>query len=374
MDWLDQTRTDVIEFLQVSPTNINDVRGTLTGVDLGASTLTASYYTDTRTSGVLRLCEESWIRGSFIRVVHRVPEWDYRNELGTYIVTDDSADRHCGEWHYDLQLQSILYGLSTHLGESPATIPKGGNCLAAMRQILKSASRPYIEKSPRDAKAQNALVFDTGTSMLSRLFELCSMANDRLDVDGHGNVTISPYVELQNRPSVLTISLEDVRGIAKDDLSRTTNWLELPGEVVVSHKYSESGKDAAGKSVSVEKEIRAVAKSTKNPGPTTRGYYVVDYHSLSELSPRTQQAAQQKAKQYLDRAEHERVEWQLTTMYLPVWEGDVITLLIPDGVARYQGARKCLVKNVELDLLHMTMQLTLKETASGDWEDGDDIA
>ena len=79
MDWLDQTRTDVIEFLQVSPTNLNDVRGVLTGVDLGASSLTASYYTDTRTSGSLRVCDDSWVRGSFIRVVHRIPEWDYRN-------------------------------------------------------------------------------------------------------------------------------------------------------------------------------------------------------------------------------------------------------------------------------------------------------
>ena len=50
--------------------------------------------------------------------------------------------------------------------------------------------------------------------------------------------------------------------------------------------------------------------------------------------------------------------------------GDVVELVIHDGMADYTGARKCLVKTCELDLGAMTMALTLKETASGD-EEGD---
>lgn len=54
VDWADQTRRDVLTFQMVSPTNIEQVYGELDGVDLSGSSLTAAYYTDTRTSGKLR--------------------------------------------------------------------------------------------------------------------------------------------------------------------------------------------------------------------------------------------------------------------------------------------------------------------------------
>ena len=46
----------------------------------------------------------------------------------------------------------------------------------------------------------------------------------------------------------------------------------------------------------------------------------------------------------------------------------MVSLVVPDGEERYRGARKCLVKSVDLALDTMQMKLTLKETASGDEE------
>ena len=47
----------------------------------------------------------------------------------------------------------------------------------------------------------------------------------------------------------------------------------------------------------------------------------------------------------------------------------MVELNIPDGEKAYRGVRKCLVKNLDIELRHMTMTATLKETASGDEED-----
>ena len=105
MDWRDLTRKDRIIVQQVNPANIDAVMGELEGVELSASSLTAAYYTDTRTSGKLKVIGEGWRRGSFLRVVHQVPEWNYSRELGTYIVTNDDRARENGAWAYELTLR-----------------------------------------------------------------------------------------------------------------------------------------------------------------------------------------------------------------------------------------------------------------------------
>jgi hypothetical protein len=96
---------------------------------------------------------------------------------------------------------------------------------------------------------------------------------------------------------------------------------------------------------------------------------VTDFRTVNELSPATQATADALAKQYLAKGAVEQVEWELSTIYLPLWEGDVVDLVVRDGEAQYQGTRKCLVKSGTIDLEHMRMKLTLKETASGDWDD-----
>ena len=55
----------------------------------------------------------------------------------------------------------------------------------------------------------------------------------------------------------------------------------------------------------------------------------------------------------------------------PSSEGDVVELIIRYGPKEYIGIRKCFVKEIEVELEHMTMHMTLKETASGDKGDED---
>ena len=363
IDWKDQTRRDVLTFQMVTPTNLDKVYGELEGVNLSGSSLTAAYYTDTRTSGKIHVVGGNWVRGSMIRVIHSVPEWGYKKELGTYIVTKDDADWEHGEWVYDLTLNSRLYGLSTDKHARTWTIAKNARALKAIRDSLKNAACPYVVLGAKDKTYKSAKVVEAGTTRLSALFDIANASGNRLDVDTHGRVTVSPKANPSSKAASFVIDLKDERGIAVDGLSRSTDWLEMADVAVVSHKFTQkSGRK------SVERTVTGVAtvNSATHQAHAKRGYTVTNFQSLSEMSPETTARAQALAKQALAKDQKELVEWQLTTMYMPVWEGDVVQLNVYDGLSAYRGKRKCLVKSLDLDLAHMTMKLTLKETASGD--------
>lgn len=365
MDWKDLNRTDKIIVQQVSPSGLDDVIGELDGVDLSRASLDAAYYSDTRTSGKIDVMGDGWERGSFIRIIHEVPEWGYSHELGTYIVTDDAAERSNGAWRYSLTLQSMLYALDLDKLVRPWTIAKNAMALKVAQQVIGQTNFQLVTAGARDYKHKTTSVMESGTSRLSSLFSLCKLANNRLDVDGHGRIVIPAYVNPADKTPVWRIDLSDPRGIALDGLSRSTNWLEMPDIVAVSHKYS-----ATTNGKTVEREINATATvgGTAHQAKAVRGYSIVDFREISDMSPQTAARAQQLASSYLNADLREHIEWELTTAYLPIWEGDVVELIVHDGDADYQGTRKCLVKSISLDLQPLRMKLTLKETSSGDDE------
>lgn len=361
IDWSDLTRRDKLTFQMVSPTNLNQSYGNLECVDLSGSTLSAAYYSDTRTSGTLRIVGGNWRRGSMVRVVHEVPKWGYKRELGTYIVTDDPSTYENGVWVTELELHSKLYGLSLDKHVRPWTIAKNARALKAMEDSLKSAKCPYRKiGSVKDSTYKSAKVIESGTTRLSALFTLANAAKDRLDVDGHGYVTIEPYVTPASKTASYRIDLASPRGVALDGVRRSTDWLQLPAVSAVSFKHTTTKN---GKSTQTEITGTARVSSNSHQAHTQRGYTVVNFRSISNLSPATAARANEVAASDLKSESRELVEWELETTYLPIWAGDVVTLAVHDG--EYRGNRKCLVKSLDLELEHMTMRLTLKETSAG---------
>lgn len=365
-DWRNLERTDIIRALMVSPTNVNDVLGELDGVDLSSSSLDCGYYSDTRTSGTLRVIGEHWIRGSLIRIIHEVPEWGYSNALGTYIVTNDHATRQRGTWGYDLTLQSRMFGLSTDKLVRPWVVSANAYTLTAMAQIANAAGYDITLTSANNYRLKNTQVIESGTARLSALFSLANLADNRLDVDGMGGLFAVPRMELSAKVPKFQLSVTDAKGVVQDGIGRSTDWLQMPDVAAVSFKYNDT---SSGGSKS-QNEINASAQVSQlaHQSHAQRGYTVTDFIELSDMTPQTAVRAQQVAEEYLARDAMEHIEWDVSTTYLPIWEGDAVQLIIPDGLAEYQGARTCLVKNVSLNLRTMTMQLTLRETASGEDE------
>lgn len=366
MDWLDHKHSHRLVTTMVSQTNLDSPIGQLDGVITDQSSITASYYTDSRTSASLAYVGDGWKRGSLIRLTYEIPEWNYKRELGTYHATQDPAQRQNGQWHTTLELHSMLHALSRDVAK-PMTLAKGASALAATKQILSAAKRAYVAPKAKDAKLKEPLVLESGTDQLKRLFALSKACDNRLDVDSHGRILVDPYQAPYAKTPVLSIDLGDPRGVALDGISRNSNWLEMPNRAYVSYKYS-AEVNKGGKKKTEQREIVEYADATGSRSPSAVGWVITDVHSLSEMSPQTAARAQQLAKEYLQNDSYEHVEWELNTTYLPIWEGDVVELVVRDGPERYRGKRKCLVKNLELELQHFTMRLTLKEVRPYDDE------
>lgn len=363
VDWMDQSRSDTLTFTMVNQTNINATKGELADVILDKSSVTAGYYTDTRTSGKLVVSDSKWARGSFIRITHSFS--GYSNNIGTYIVTDDDWDLNHGVWEQTLTLNSILFGLSTDKLTGPYTIKKNAYGLAAIKSILSGRGRPALYNGALDYRYTGGnKVYETGTSVLSVLYDIASTSKNRIDVDGYGRVTVGKYIAPNSKSASLTIDVNSSNGVVHNDtLKLSTDWLEMPTNAVISYKYS----DKKGN----QKEIigRASVSNSDHAATKQRGYTVTAFQSLSEMSPQNTTRANTLAKNLLTREGTELIEWKFTCQYLPIWQGHVVNLIVSDGPNGYKGTRKCLVKNVDIDFGTMTMDVTLKETRSGDYSD-----
>ena len=90
-----------------------------------------------------------------------------------------------------------------------------------------------------------------------------------------------------------------------------------------------------------------------------RGYTIAVVESVNDLEPQTQQALDQIAQNKANELDTAYREWELSCLYMPIKAGDMVNLILPDGVD--SGPHKCLVKNVELTLDTMVLHMTLKE-------------
>ena len=153
MDWRNLNRTDRIRVQQLDPAT-RAVLGEVEGIDLSSATIEAAYYSDTRTSGKLTVRGEGWQRGAFLRIIHEVPEWDYSRTLGTYVVTDDAAERNNGAWSYELTLQSVLYAFDQDRLLRPWTVAKNAMYLTAAQQIAAQTPFALDVSGARDARAK----------------------------------------------------------------------------------------------------------------------------------------------------------------------------------------------------------------------------
>ena len=360
-DWTSSTASEgSITVEMISQNDLTQSYGPLKNIDLAASSLDATWDSDTKTSGSLTVYGDEWVRGSFLRIAYEIPSWEYKRYLGTYVVTADPSDYNKKVWSTRMTLHSAgLYTLSTHNAERPLTLSKNASARTAIRQILTNAYRPFVDQSTVDYTFSSASVLETGTTLLERVLSIAGTVFD-INVNGEGYVTISDFVYPVNRSSAFDLTLKSLKSVALDNLQRTSNFLSIPGRAIVSYRYSETTGSGNSRKT-VEYEITGVADSTGITSPNNRGYVISDFENLSELEPKTQARANELALQKIRSISAEEVTWTITTTYLPIWEGDVITLHITDGDERYQGTHRCLVQDISMGLATRQMRLTLTD-------------
>jgi hypothetical protein len=349
-DWSDTTREDRLRFYDVDPHSL-EVRQELTGVELSGSTITWGYYTDTRVSGSIKVLNSNHIDHSLIRVVHTVPDWGYSNPLATLLVTGDDAERDEGAWLTTYECHSTLTMLADDLLRCMFCARKGNKATDLLKNLLNDCGHKYsISGSAHDYRYSSdgtALAF--GASALAGVNDVCGTAGDRVDVDGNGVITISAYTTPANITPAWTLDLTDSRTNTLDDITRSSSRLSTPTREIVYCTTTDSKNNSV--------TYFGYADATTGETAAKRGYTLAEVQSVTDLTSNA--AATASAKSYLADNTDEDCEWQIKMLYMPMKTGETAYVTFPDGDD--EGRHHCLIKNIELDLSDMVMNVTFKE-------------
>lgn len=364
IDWSRPCRRCRLHFYLISPNNLDDCLGELDGVDITDCTVTENFYSDTRIQASLTLIGEvdRINRNAFVRIVATFETDDgstWSEELGTFIPTADDFSSSGGVKKQILQLESILYGVSLEKFGNPWIFEANTTAKTGWTNILNNIDRRFNDSAANDYNYTETQVIDRGETVLSALFSCVGAANNRLDVDGHGIVTIKQYLPPTLRPVVCSLTIGEATSIIEDDFSRSASFLTRPSACYVYAKRTTDGN---------EEELLGVAYSAEN-GRETRGYVVTMYETLDDVNPWTRYTVDQWALARLRTELNEDVEWKITTHYFPVHEGDVIELNGIDKIdksGQYESSQRMVVKQKELNLKTMKQTLTLRSINSLD--------
>lgn len=378
MDWTNQERFDIVRAYAIQPTNLDYTRYEMGGLVLSGSSISGTYYGDTRASGKIALSDANgdrgWDRNSFVRLVHEVPSAGYKRELGTFLVSDDGGSLTGGENKRSLTLQSMLYALKNDVVRRTFIVKRGASWLIAIRQLLDGASRPYV-MSASEKRCGADTTFETGKSKLDVLLAMCSAAGYRADVDAHGRIVIKDYRLPVQREGSFTLDMTARDGIVHDGLGYTSDWVSRPNIAIANMTWS----DTVNKQT-INHEIVGTAEITSGyNAAAVRGYSVGTFKSIGDNKAlRSQAFVDSQARAMLSSDQWEDTEFTVSTQYLPIWEGDVGTLVLPEGArvfdsvySVYTGQVRVLVKSCDLSLDTMQLKLTLKIVNAKDTEGSD---
>lgn len=363
MDYRDQRIARTLHAYMVTPTNLDDVRGEIIGVNWDSLDINAGYYTDTRVCASLTLINSNYVRGSFVRITVEIDGTEH--ELGTFAVDNDEEELTNSASNVTLNLISTLHTLSLDYAPDALVLGSGALVLEAIQNNLIAAGRSasdWIFTDANDYKMASTVVMESGVSYLSRAYELANQSGNRLDVDGHGRFTLTRYIAPNDKTPSFTLDMGDPRGVIQDGVTRQSNYGESISKAIVAYDYKTgSGDDEQ------EHHMFAVASNSR---AQDRGFTVTDYTTVSELNPPTQSKLNELAQTKLTENSNDINEWTLTSKYIPgIWEGSVIELIASDQFGNYSGSRKCLVKSLDISGRYLDMTMTLKETSGGDSDD-----
>lgn len=354
--WITTHKTNNFTFQLIDPHNLNLVRGSLTGAELDGFTITEDYNSDNKIAGKLTAIDNgSYVANSWIRILHRVPEYGYSEELATLIpVTyDHTLENNLQTTQYTLE--STLWAISEDMLAWHFTCGQWSTAKAAFEKICKMSYRAYqIKPNARNKQFQSTVVYELGDSLLKILYDLSSRSNNQLSVDGHGRITWSPYINPEWRNIDWEINGDDKDGIVLDDSNTwTDDYSDVTNRVIVDYKKSETVNE---QQVTTEVIGNANASASSKFSSAKRGYVRAEVDQVNDLNPANVWNANEIAQSDLDKGlSDQHISHKIKTMYFPCHQGEIIHYTINSY------SYKCLITNVEHDFGSMENTITMRE-------------
>lgn len=351
IDWTNQNRVDEIVIELVDPNNLNRVRDTLDNVIVGNSSLDFGYYTDTRVSGSIETIDDNYDGTSFLRIVHSVKGTDYKKPLATLAVSSDDGSINKNSIKKTYECKSALAMLEKDYIPDIFSIGIGAYAFDVISKTLSGASRPYlINNSANNYRYSEAKTYELGDSRLSNLFDMCDISNNRIDVDGNGYVTVDKYISPSNKNIKYIIDLADERTNVIDGINFSSDKFSVPNMVIAK---------SSTKTDDEEKPFWGYAVSSGEYSRAKRGYTICEIVEVDKVDPQNSAGASAYAQKKLEELSAPTNEWTLSLLYLPLNTGDTVSLEFQEEDEKV--IKKCMVKNISLNLGTMVEQVTLKE-------------
>lgn len=367
MDWKDTGYSYDIGVMVVHQTNVNYTLGSLSGVQLDTLSITESYYSDSRVQAKVTTIvkdgeSDGYVKNARLRIILSVPERNYIEEMMTGYVSDITESSENGYTKRQYSLEGTIWGLLDHKIASSITIAKGTKMIAIWSSIMKTQTKmQYSTDGAQEMAFSNVILYEPGTNLSTVLFEISSGYN-RMDVDGHGVVTLKKYTAPSKMTPGRVIDYNDLRTLALTPIERTTSEYESPGRAIVTTTVTTTDKN--GKSS--QKVISGYydAPQSDPTSITNRGWLLSRSDSYSGASENPSQSElNDVAKKNWESAQNKGVQWSGSTVFENYKAGEVVTLVVPagNGSDMRNIRHKVLLQTVVTRFDGMTQELTMKE-------------
>lgn len=368
MDWTAGERRDRLVVALVDPISYATV-GYLSEVTGGS--IVENYESDTRIAGTVEtIAPESYVDLSMMRLVHeaRLGSETYRETLGTFFALRSSGSTRNGAHRVTYDLKSVLYGMEEDYAPQDLTLGKGAQASAAFARICGLCSRRRRWVDGNDTRWTKAWTLEAGDTYLSWLHQLASKSSNRLEVSTSGLVTMERYVRPSQREPLMRLAWNSPL-VTSGGITDYTNEMEVPSRAIVTWEHEVTSRVRVGTytsgahkgqpryrektdHVTVTGWADADAGSRSSIG--RRGYRVSTWHQEDDLGA-GKAAAEERARQYLQREDDVITRWEVPCYWFPVHEGDVLLWRPQDG-----SWVRVLVTDVMRDLSNWTQTLTLR--------------
>lgn len=350
-DWTSTELKHRLSVEMVDALNHSDMLGAMNVSESNASVTKDITMNTISQASITCLDWSEWIENSWIRIVHEIPEYNYRNVLGTYFVYSEGRSWEYGSMAASPTLYSSLKALSLDKIASPIFIGEG----AAVSTVFATILDPFIDHTIAPACGDyhytSTYVLDAGDTKLDALQSTLSHVNWEYRLNGDGSLHFVPFVPYAARSIVYTIDANSTDSVIYENTLKPegTNRTS-PGRSIVVWK----GEDNSDEPVTAYADV-----GSDNPAsPQRRGYIVSELHELSDMNgDRTARNAMEYARQFLQKDSVVSRKWTMTTLWIPIDVGDCISFRPPDETSFI----RTIVQNIEYDLSKWNMKITIIE-------------
>lgn len=283
---------------------------------------------------------------------------EFNQALGTFFMSLQNPTYNAGLVSGEVSLTSVLKVPNGSYFGRPYVIPAGTDIVKKASDILKQLGLKPSTTTESYVIARDRTYTDTD-SWLNIVNDLLAVADmTSATPDAYGNIVLSPYIDLDNRPSAWTFA-DDETSIMEPDVAMSDNRSELPNAVKLYHSSEEVNIWAAAYNRDASSDISLQG----------RGYEICLQENIFELKAKSTTARLNEMKELAKRKlinNTSRIQYiEIKHPFLPIEPAKAITVSYKRSGISWKGS----VTEVQVEIAaHCTMTTKARRFTRSDYQ------